>query len=453
MANQFFKTPKFEPPGRPTAEDCSDALKKGLGRAGLWAESQVLDPTQLARAFTSDLRYDRQCEDSRASWLWMLMDTAGLGEVCEDALWQAPLAQKDAWNTEQLCELSLRFSLQGRDKFKLKLVRFVEDSPLDGDLTLGEKQLMIAAGLDGFAIAARRHGRRLRERSWDWDDDSFIECAAEIFGSIKVSELLENTDDDNIRRLNDQWRAYPTQSTAQRSQVRAQQQTLGVVLAAAKTNDRCTWFRGWGMHADQDAVDQVYKRVLETQDQDELSRLLRVFTRRELPAVAPEVLEYCQSPHRELALSALRALQGNADHRIRQLALDLVATGDVERGIELLTSNFETGDEQTILQALIIPDEAEKRHGLLMACRSFLEGNQEASADPLASMIYYFTPCSLCRAATVKLLKDQGSVPAWMVNELRLDSEQGAREIYHPESELSTLILDARMKQLRAADC
>lgn len=425
------------PPADPTSEQCQDAIRKGLGRTRIWAESGTLDVHQLIHACTHDQRYDQQCEDSRSEWLWMVMRAGDLVETCEPAIWNAIHDLADDRNADQLCELAMFFALSGEERFKDRLVDIVRDKDLDDNSMLAEEEVIRLAGMDGFKVATARRGRRLQVAQWDWEDTHIVQTAIDQLGEETVLAFLKSEHNADVQRFHTAYRDQQVSVDENSERVSHQDRmrliSLDEVFAKAATQDRCFWLRGWGMYADQPDVDRVLETIVECEIPDLQARLLKVFMKRELPRIPDELFDYCQSDHDDLAFSASRALEGNRNSVIREFAFERLRDWKFGQAIDLLASNFKTGDESMIMQMMKIPDSDDERHSLMMSCRSILEDNPEASADPLAFLIYDYTPCSLCRTSAVKVLKRQGKVPVWMVDEVRFDCDEGTRQLFYPQ--------------------
>ncbi|MEM1228824.1 MAG: hypothetical protein AAGJ40_24330 [Planctomycetota bacterium] len=384
-----------------------------------------------------------------------MLETAGYVDMCVESIWQAfqkPLDDCDA--RQQICELAMRFSLLGHERFTDRLFAIVRDKPIDGDLTLGEYELLVCGGIEGFETVARKRGERLNESEWDWDDDRFIEYASEIFGRTTVANRLAHSTDYDIKRFNDQreMRASTADEIIKRETHRDRMRKIAVedVLRSAESEERCYWFRGWGMHADQRDVDRVFEHTLQCDDENEISRLLQVFMRRELPRVDPILFQWCQSTDEGLKSHAFRALEGNTHLDIRVFGLECLGSGDVCHALELLTQNYHAGDEHRIEDSLVVPDDADECHTLLFSCSSFLKRNESADAERLALLIYQENPCSLCRTSAVKLLKRQVMVPSWMLDEIRFDCDSSTRELFYPQSNQECSLIESRLNELQA---
>ena len=428
----------------PLSDECRNALAKGLGRARLWADAGCLKPDDLAWACVHDLRYDRQCEDNRADWLWMLIEQSRSVDACEERIWAALRDLTDELSASQLCSLAMHYALLGRERFKSRLFEIVQNCPIEDDRTLGEYELMVVAGLEGFLVVANKRGDQLREREWDWDDGYLCSQAIELFGEDDVEAALAADTSEDVQRFYNLWQVSRSAESSAGNQEthreRMQMIPIQEVLAASKTDSPCYWFSGWGRHADDADIRSIYDHIIENKSVDELVRLLRVFVRRALPDVDSILFDYCRSDHQELANAALRALKHSSHPDVRAHALACLQQGDTIAAVSLLVNNYQTGDEQRIVQAISIPDDADQRHGLLMSCRDLLETNLTADCLQLAFSIYEHNPCSLCRTAAVRLMKRQSVVPAWMLEEIRFDCDEGTRQLFYPQPSQFSLV-------------
>ncbi|MEM9365623.1 MAG: hypothetical protein AAGD07_06465 [Planctomycetota bacterium] len=421
----------------PSRHECRSALQKGLGRTRIWSDAGNLDVDELTWACVQDLRYDQQCEDSRFNWLWSILGAGDALERCEPAIWEALTHLTDERSADQLCKLAMMYALSGRERFRKRLFDLVAKKHVEDDLTLGENELIRVAGLDGLVTAVEKRGERLQYQPWDWDDGLLMRDSIEQFGESVVLDFLQ-TDGSRLTRLFiDQWRFHrqreETELTKASHRERMRSHSLADVLEAAQSDDRCFWLRGWGMHADQPDVDEVLRQIEGSDDPAVQQRLLKVFLRRKLPWISGKLFELCRSEDEQTAFFASRALEGNRDSSIRAFALECLDDGEVDRGIDLLASNFSSGDETLVLERVEIPECPDDRHSILMSCRMFLEANEEADAHLLAEMIYEHTPCSLCRTSGVKLLMRQKQVPEWMLEEVRFDCDEGTRQLFYPQ--------------------
>jgi bacterioferritin-associated ferredoxin len=118
-----------------------------------------------------------------------------------------------------------------------------------------------------------------------------------------------------------------------------------------------------------------------------------------------------------------------SDSRIRSFAVEEITGPDRNiNAVQLLQRNFEAGDEQLLCDFVEIPDDPEERHSLLMDIQRVLQENMESRVEELAQVIYFHTPCAICRDAAIELLEEDGTRPAWMAEEAMHDSQDSYRK-------------------------
>src|SRR5262245_37757082 len=118
------------PPEVPDDAAWEEALQKGLGRALMWAKAGDRPPVPLLlHACLNDLRYDRQCEDSRGPWLWEILQAAGLAEEVREPVLDALGRIDDGLAAQQLCQFAVRLARLGDTRFREALHQVVAEKP------------------------------------------------------------------------------------------------------------------------------------------------------------------------------------------------------------------------------------------------------------------------------------------------------------------------------------
>jgi hypothetical protein len=188
----------LSPTPSPSRDQQRDALRKGLGRAMLWATTRRLDDDLLLAACLEDQRYDSQLEDSRGDWLWPMIRALGAADRFRVPILHALYELSDERSANQLCELARCYAETGDDTFRMRLYEIVEQKPIADSGWLGEEEIIRLDGEAGFLFAVRVRGVRLSGRAWEWDDDGLFRHACERLGEGRVNELMENSADPAI---------------------------------------------------------------------------------------------------------------------------------------------------------------------------------------------------------------------------------------------------------------
>lgn len=421
----------YSPSAAPSLDEQRDALQKGMGRAWMWASSGKLADAPFLEACLQDQRFDQQCEDSRSSWLWDIVQLSGVQARFRDPIYHALCELRDERSANQLCELARYYAQSGDEAFRSRLYEIVESKPISDSPWLGEDEILELDGEDGFLFAARVRGKRLADVEWEWDDGSLAHDAVEKFGLERVIHLLEGSTNEGVVRYHEKWKKQPKYSSTTSESYRDSMRSISVerVIESANTRGE-NFFRGWGMHADESDLKLIGVELWNADDANVILRLLQVFSNRALPEFDPRLIDLCQHDDEEVQRRAFQALAKNAHPAVRKFALnqlDIQATGPI---IRLFAENFESGDEDQILEAINLPEDQCELHWMLMDVIRVLENNPDADCSQLAVMTYYVTPCQNCRFDAAQLLHEQKIAPQWLIEECRYDAEEDCRQLF-----------------------
>jgi len=414
------------PPETPTTEQQRDALQKGLGRAKQWARAGKLADESLLEACLEDQRHDTQLEETRAEWLWGMVQEAGAAERFRAPILHAVQRLDDERSACQLVQLAFYYAKGGDEAFLARLREIVEAKPSPEELWLAEGEIIELDGWDGFLLAAKSRGRRLASQEWEWSDNSFIEDAIEQFGEAEVTRCLDETDDPDLIRFRETWRDQialnPEEEGSYEEMMRAR--PVEKILSIARTEeDHPVWFSGWGRYADEVDLEKLREHLWFSEDPRVIKNLLPVFFKVPLQNIDRRWFDLCRHPDSLVQHRAFSVLKNNAHPLIREFAVaELSALPFIPNVVGLFIKNYQRGDEAKILEAIELPDEVNALHWLLRDVIELLEQNEEADRLPLALLTYTETPCENCRYYAVKLLLGQNLAPEWLIEECHFDS-------------------------------
>jgi hypothetical protein len=437
-----MKFSDYSPPASPPLDQQRDALRKGLGRAMQWAARGRLDDEPLLEACLHDQRFDWQVEDSRGDWLWDMVQAVGAVERFRVPILHALYDLSDERSAMQLCELARCYAKQGDEAFRSQLYKIVEKKPFDYTPWVGEEEVIGLDGEQGFLFAARVRGRLLANREWEYDDENPIRIAVERFGEECVNGLLEESSDAAISRFREGWRREK-QKKAERASPQSQRERMTVipveeVVRAAEGENKCFWFRVWGMYAKETDLQTVLQTLWAAREPSIIANLLKVFSRRALPEFDARLLELCRHDNEEVRRWAFGALEENKHSLVREFALTELGKG-VHDGsvVALLINNYLRGDEHLILESMEFPEDECELHWLFSHVINVLENNPHADCFPLGVITYTSTPCGNCRFKAARLLHNQQVAPTWLSEECRYDSCKDSRELIEKPAESS----------------
>ena len=427
----------FSPPTSPTLGQQVDALQKGLGRAVQWAQAGCLADEPLLDACLHDKRFDMLFEDNRGEWLWNIINAVGAVTRFREPILVALRSVTIERDAYQLCELALHYATTGDREFEAQLYKFVEQRPFAEHYpSIGEGQLFELGGEEALLFIARIRGMLLNGRNWEWDDSAITDRAIEKFGVERVSTLLNDSTDPAINRFEAAWRQsmnQPSESQPQSYVERMRAISAAEIIKAAETKDRR--YPGWGNCADESDLDMVLNYLWIVREPKVIANLLKVFSNRPLAHFDTRLLELCRHGNDDVQREALNVLEQNTHPLIRDFALKELQERTLNRSVVgLFAANFMDGDEQRLLDLVELPEDAWERHGVLIELLHVLEENPNADSSQLGLIIYFQTPCELCRLRAVEQLREDGVVPEWLIRECRNDSGEDCRALVAEES-------------------
>ncbi|HBI43364.1 MAG TPA: hypothetical protein DDY78_10990 [Planctomycetales bacterium] len=425
----------YAPPASPSLEQQRDALQKGLGRAMQWALVGQLNDEPLLEACLQDQRHDSQLEACRGDWLWEIVRTVGATDRFRVPILHALYELSDDGSADQLCGLARCYGATGDEPFRTRLYEIVEQKPFPCQCpSLGEEEIIALDGEQAFLFAAKMRGRSLAKPE-EWDDGSLGHFAVERFGEERVSALLDGSSDAEITRFRECWRRIELHWTEQRrngsQEGRMAATSVTKIIQEAEGESMCYWFMGWGKNASEADLLIVLQRLWTEQDPKVIVKLLRVFSGRALPEFDARFFDLCRHGDEEIRRRAFHALERNTLPLIREFALNELQRGMPDESVVgLFINNYGQGDEQRILEAMVLPDDVCLLHWLFYDVVEILEKNPKADCSQLGLVCYVVTPCGNCRFRSARLLLKQQAAPQWLMEECRHDSGKECRELF-----------------------
>jgi hypothetical protein len=242
--------------------------------------------------------------------------------------------------------------------------------------------------------------------------------ASKILGGDVVAELLETESslNDDVREFHGQLSEDDACREIDRSgSLKKKVCKFGaddVIAAAEAATDSDFRFRSWGRYAESADLERVFDRMLQSQSPAAVGKYLQVFACRAWPRFDCRVLELCEASDEQVRRCAVTAIAFNRHPAVRRLAAARLRDPIFQEfSIRMMITNYEPGDENTVMDALILPTDTERRHSTLMSFLQLLEKNDQARCDVAALLIYEETPCSMCRHGAVELLINRGTLP------------------------------------------
>lgn len=418
------------------------ALRRGHGRALQHVQSHGAHglERQIIDACLECQTHDPQCEAERAPWLRSIVACAQLEarviQAIGSLVHRPP--QANHRDLDHRSAMLKEFAAEGAsDARQLLYASLVRLSGTSADVIAAD-DIVALDGMEGLVHVARQMGRWSQEDPRFWVDDGLVEQCKMSGGAPAALAVLER------EAVADPYIGRYLQVLAETRALRSDHPiapdaaafTAEQVVAYARNHpkDPCHWFRQWALRAKASALEVVFLALLDVQEPEHATRLLRCFAQRGVPRFDNRLLSWLDHADPAVNMAAMRAVRSTRHPALRGLALRWMADGDLAGGMRLLTANFEAGDFVLHVPRLQSVGDIEERHDLGSNIVDLCEAHQSAEAFDALLDVYEFSPCSTCRHKAVKVLVDLGIAPDWLRQEARFDADPATRALLPAES-------------------
>lgn len=434
-----------------SADEFPIALRRGLGRAFLYVQQVGIENVAdiVLESCLKNQAYDRQCESSRAPWLYSMFkdsrEYARFSSAIQSAL---ETETEDCYDLIQLCELSLLMAKDGDKAAGETLRRRVFGQPFAGWDTFGCHEVVALDGLAAVVEIVRRFGRWLISNP---EDDvpslDYLTDELDILPQAKIKlEELAQTDPEieaylkeenaKVARLQDAPKLTKEQRQEQRRERIRSEYPLERILndAFAGVGEYPVRYMQFGKNATEEELREVLQRLVAETDEKILLRLLWIFRRVQLPELSPRIWVLAESRNDAIREAAIIALAQSCDPKIGDLGRAKLrspgfSVNDSEV-LELFVRNYQTQDEVLIMSALarLSPND-DKAHSLGSDIRKIIEEYDSPGFLEMGRWLYETTPCTICRHSAVKWMMDKGCISPEIAAECLHDADEDTREI------------------------
>ncbi|NHZ87748.1 hypothetical protein F2P45_01680 [Massilia sp. CCM 8733] len=445
----------LESPIQPTKlsrEAFAAALKHGRGAVVMHVREHGMDDVEdlVLAACIEDRCFDRQCEGSRAGWMYSLFKGTPAYHRFVGPILAALANSTDDRDADQLRELA---SLMGRDgdlEAASALRSFVWAQTFSADSVLGAAALCALDGIPAVVEMARRLGKVVQQDPDAWVDtvdrltddalpfdDVFAELKRVAAGDEAVAAYVAR---EEARIARDAAHDRSPESEAARTKRRGEEfmsQNLcdTILAAAARKSTGRGLFLQFGRWAGEEDLTRILDHLRVEPDPKVAEKLLWIFRRATLPYLDEHVWELASHSAIDVRNAAVRALSNLSDARVRELGRarlgDPGFSSEFSEEIELFKNSFQPGDETLILAALERqPVDGDDAHALASSAIDVCTSVRSPALAGVAQWVYRTNPCSICRRQAVELLLEWDCLPAHIAAECRHDASEDLRALF-----------------------
>jgi hypothetical protein len=413
-------------------------LFQGLGRPYLYLQQHDSAPfvAALLRACLYNPIYDRQCEGSRTTYLYGLIQLTTIASWFRQQILDALSDPDDDMDLEQLCDFALIYAQTGDATARRVLYEQAGEHASTGETT-GAYQLIDLDGVAGFLFIVNRLGEALQSGHEPWDDASLLTHLESTNPKITLDQLRTSALPkypfvlpylEHIVALRAQPRATP------RPQIIGQPYS-SVKHAMEQANGRFSFplLRRWGAAADDAELQQAARDLLQESEPARLAAYLAIFGKRPFPFGIEPLLPLVWSNHDRIARWSIQALSQFRQPAVRELGFTLIqAQHHVSDALNVFIQNYEQGDDRFLAGLLTQTEDKMALHNLGFGLNDVFAAHPRPEAEDIFLDLYERGPCSLCRERFVERLIEIDRIPLWMEQETRYDANP---DVYQAISE------------------
>jgi hypothetical protein len=436
----------------PVIDAFRDALAKGSGRAHLMLAAAEPDEAAafadaLLDACLHDRAYDLQSEGGRGSWLSELVEQAGLIDRLAASVERA-LARpcRDHRTLGQRFELAAAIGTPRLlVAMRRNLVRMIDRQlalpTLPAYVDTSASVVLAWQSIEDALFVLRQLGR-LPLANPDFRDDTYLvgtlrnDSSPEFEERLAAARAVDPAIDAYLRGVEateSALRAKSAPGTARWWEVAwnfARAEIEAEALVRSSDPRRGRRWHAWGRNAatDQLALAAADLAALPTHRTGLLVRYLSLFQRRAYPDDPTPLIRLATDRRKIVARRALEALSQVSHPGVRTLALRMVAEcGPAGRVVGLLASNWEPGDERTVISLWGSTDDPDQLHDMTSGLIDVVERHPSSALVPALILAADRTPCSFCRTYLVRALVEQDALPDRLRQECRWDCQDETR--------------------------
>lgn len=401
------------------------SIRRGTGLAYLLAAKHpfVDFSDEIIKACVKNFAYDGQCEESRAPYLFGLINLSQRKEKIRSVILNAlATVNKDTWTLTQLFDLAKHFALQGDAEARQAIYNRFYTNPINGAPWAGYAEIIELDGLDGLLFIADKIGKALATDPGDWQDDMMVGHFQKNYPDTDGMELLRRSavnNPDICRYFEEVERILE-----KRNEVRERPVYKDIVEEVLTTSWR---FRRTNISPEE--TDLLARQLLIETNKENQKKLLAVFKKNKFPFDSGYLLDIAMRKPKVdkkttgLAIDALSLLKSTP---IRNFALEAPTTKQFDT-LRIFKSNYKKGDAKLLAEFAIQARNEHDIEWLAIIYTDIFRSNKTPECKLPLEILYDKSPCGICRADIVKLLIANDVLSDRIKEELQFDCNEDTR--------------------------
>jgi hypothetical protein len=403
-------------------------LAQGLGRPYIHLQHHDAAPyvAALLQACLYNPIYDRQCEGSRATYLYELVQLTALSDWFRQQVLDALSDPDHDMDLDQLFDFALIYARAGDGAARRVLYEQAGEQASISETT-GAYQLIDLDRVAGFLFVANRLGEAMQSDHELWDDDHLLHHL-ETTGADITPDHLRTAAHPDYPFVSSYLEAIA--ATRARRQVAPRPQLIGQPYAHVQhyiehTQGRVSFplLRRWGAAADDDELHHAARDLLQQTDPQRLAAYLTIFGKRAFPLGIEPLIPFVWNSHERIARWSIQAISQFQHPTARELGFTLIqAQHHVSDALDVFIHNYQSGDDRYLAALLAQTVDTDALHDLGFGLNDIFAAHPTLAAEDIFVSLYERGPCSLCRERFVQRLIEIDRIPSWMERETRYDA-------------------------------
>lgn len=371
----------------------------------------------ILNACRKNFAYDAQCEDSRAEYLYEIIQLAqSPSRIQAQVLISLLRTQKDSWDASQLMELAKVFAQNGNLEARAAMYRRLAMS-YSGKFEFIQADTVIKLdGVNGLVFVADLLGKA-GDPTGDW----YLEMCEREFPLAKPREVLENLSRSNLNIRKYLKMAHQSQNAMNRPSPPKYQN----ICEAIERNRPIPFLAGSRM--EKHDLMQLGKDLVCEENCEKIKMYLRVFSHaKHLPTVET-FLRFMHHKNVEIRAGAVGCLRHYRDSRVREIIDKNYSTTGAVKYLKLFIKNFEERDNALLLDLLRKAVNCHVFHCRGQEILEIYRSNPTKGSQSALLEIYRRTNCAICRGDCVQLMLKLKALPRWVARECKYDCDFDTR--------------------------
>lgn len=386
--------------------------------------------------------YDTQLENSRAGYLYPLIQRSPDRDFYRDAILQALRDADDESSVSQLFDFAVLFTHDGDESARFAIHEKFDKHDLK-EIYPGAASLIEIEGIDGLLHVLDYIGSDSNLLDRYDDANYFISDVEEKHGIEETRQALAAAyeQNPNTRTYLDRISELYTPSLVLEDVIKShchedphthlRNSIKGMSWQEFRRNpDSEKLAVSWSRSAPDDEIVKAANDIIYEKDPQKLALYLRIFHRHEFPLHPSILIDFTNSLSLRVSHATIMALSLIKHEDVRALFECLVQSPEwSDSAVRLLRSNYQEGDHLIIEKLLEQESDVHQLHSLSCALLDVYKHNPDQNAIKSLLFVYENNPCSFCRLGSVEQMHALGQLPDWIVRECVYDADESLRKL------------------------